>query len=254
MKQRVISAIIMVLICLPFLIVGSTLFKVGIGLISILAVHEILSMNTKKTYPPLVNFLAYLSVILIIYIGFNIKIVSLIFILYFFMAVLYFNENKFTTKEAFLLGCFTIFLGMIFSTLMNLYLDSPLYFFLLVFVCVFTDIFAYTTGRAIGKHKVTKISPKKTIEGFVGGLVMGTVLTSTYYMMFIGYAPVHKVIGVILFLCIACELGDLFYSAIKRQAHIKDFSNLIPGHGGILDRIDSLTIVTLVYIVVSGII
>lgn len=254
MKQRIIGAIIIAVICIPMLLVGGIIFKVAMSIIACLAIKEILDIKGIKNYPLPVTALVFISSLAFMHGGLAIKLVSLILFLYFTLSVLYYENKKFTPKESFMLLSFSLFIGLVFNTLMNLYLDNPLYFLLLVLVCVFTDVFAYTTGVAIGKHKVTKISPKKSMEGFIGGLVMGTVLTSTYYMIFIGFAPIHKVILIILLLCISCEIGDLFYSALKRQVHIKDFSNLIPGHGGILDRIDSLTIVTLVYIAISGVI
>ena len=117
-----------------------------------------------------------------------------------------------------------------------------------------TDTFAYATGMTIGKHKFSKISPKKSIEGCIGGIILGSIITSIYYMTFIGTAPIYKVILVTDLLSIVCEAGDLFYSAIKRENDVKDFSKLIPGHGGVLDRIDSLSFVILAYILLAGLI
>lgn len=254
MKERIISAIVMCVICLPFLIIGGMLFKIGMGILSIIALKEIFNLKKEKKYPIPVLAISGLSLLLLEFLPFNIKIICACFVAMFLLSVFFFEENKFTTNEAFTLSTFIVFLGLVFNYLTTLYLNEPLYFILLVMVCVCTDVFAYATGMNIGKHKITKISPKKSLEGFLGGLIMGTIISSTYYMIFIGYAPFIKVLLSILVLSFACEIGDLFYSAVKRQAHIKDFSNLIPGHGGLLDRIDSLTIVTLVYIIIEGLI
>ena len=121
-------------------------------------------------------------------------------------------------------------------------------------VTVLTDTFAYLTGMAIGKHKFTKISPNKTIEGCIGGLLMGSVLTTIFYTTFIGGKSVLIVFPLMLLLSLACEVGDLFFSLIKRENNIKDFSNLIPGHGGVLDRIDSLTFVIWTFMIIMGLI
>lgn len=115
------------------------------------------------------------------------------------------------------------------------------------------DIFAYFTGVLFGKHKMTPvISPKKTWEGFVGGLIFSTILTSTFAFICDGVfsTPVLKgiidiehwyyIIIISLILGLASVLGDLMFSSIKRYYNIKDFGNILPGHGGILDRFDSI--------------
>lgn len=103
-----------------------------------------------------------------------------------------------------------------------------------------TDIFAYFTGFLIGKHKLCpKISPKKTIEGAIGGILGSVVLCWTFGYFFINDLIYHCVI--IGFIgSIAAQLGDLTASVFKRKMGIKDYGNLIPGHGGILDRFDSV--------------
>ena len=119
-----------------------------------------------------------------------------------------------------------------------------------------TDIFAYVVGKRIGKHKFTEVSPNKTIEGCIGG-VIGAVLLSIVYTIVcnkiwnlqINYIFI-TVISVIL--SIIGQLGDLAESSIKRYTEIKDTSNLIPGHGGMLDRIDSvLFIAPIAYFLLS---
>lgn len=107
-----------------------------------------------------------------------------------------------------------------------------------------TDVFAYLVGRLIGKHKFSKISPNKTIEGCVGGIV-GSVsfglLFAYCFNQFAGMNFSYIVIALIGFvLSIVGQIGDFAASSIKRYVGIKDFSNLIPGHGGMLDRIDSV--------------
>lgn len=107
-----------------------------------------------------------------------------------------------------------------------------------------TDIFAYLIGKAIGKHKFTKISPKKSIEGCIGGVVGATVIILVYtivcnniFEMNISYL---YAVFIAVLLSFVSQIGDLAASSIKRYCDIKDYSNLIPGHGGMLDRIDSV--------------
>ena len=99
----------------------------------------------------------------------------------------------------------------------------------------------------IGRIKLSKeISPSKTIEGLIGGLIFGTFVPIVYYKTVINTdINIINILSITLFLCILGQLGDLSFSAIKRYFGKKDFSNLIPEHGGILDRFDSIIFILL---------
>jgi len=107
-----------------------------------------------------------------------------------------------------------------------------------------TDVFAFFVGKLIGKHKFSKVSPKKSIEGCIGGAIGAVILILIYtyiinkfWAMNYSY-PIMALVG--LALSFIGQIGDFAASSIKRHVDIKDYSNLIPGHGGMLDRIDSL--------------
>lgn len=115
-----------------------------------------------------------------------------------------------------------------------------------------TDIFACAIGSKFGKHKlIPKVSPNKTIEGSVGAIVV-TVIIAVIYSIAIGF-NVWVTIPIAIISSIVAQMGDLFASSIKRYCGIKDFSNLIPGHGGILDRFDSVLFVSLFMSIVTRI-
>lgn len=116
---------------------------------------------------------------------------------------------------------------------------------ILIFILAFsTDIFAYLIGKKFGKRKlIPKVSPNKTVEGCVGAIICTTIIT-TIYCFIVGFNPLWF-IPVAIFGSICSQLGDLFASAIKRHNEIKDFGNLIPGHGGVLDRFDSILFVSI---------
>lgn len=113
-----------------------------------------------------------------------------------------------------------------------------------------TDTFAYLFGIIFGKHKLyPSISPKKTVEGSLGGIFGSVILLNIFNFFVLKYNAVF-IISFGIILSIVAQLGDLFASKIKREIGIKDFSNIIKGHGGFLDRFDSIIFVTpLVYII-----
>lgn len=122
--------------------------------------------------------------------------------------------------------------------------DKLLYPVLLItlFAAAGCDMFAYFLGRAFGRHKLCpSISPHKTVEGSIFGTLLGTALGMLAWVILKDYAPIPWYVYLItsFFCTIAGQLGDLVASMMKRQAGIKDFSDLLPGHGGIIDRIDS---------------
>jgi len=143
--------------------------------------------------------------------------------------------------------------GENYSNLYNLcipHLDGARYCILLIFAVLFTDSFCYFVGCKFGKHKLAPvISPNKTIEGSIGGTVSCLLVT-----IFIGYCFqilwVHSIVLGLL-MAVFAQLGDLCESMIKRDAGVKDSSNILPGHGGFLDRLDSyiLTIPVVYYYV-----
>ena len=113
-----------------------------------------------------------------------------------------------------------------------------------LFATSFCDAFAYFCGRWFGRHKLgPSISPNKTIEGAVSGTVIGTASGVLCWLILNRFAPtpLYVYVTASFFCTLAGQLGDLCASMIKRQAGIKDFSNLLPGHGGIVDRMDSFS-------------
>ena len=139
--------------------------------------------------------------------------------------------------------CYIVLFLMFMSIIRNM--ENGKFLIWYVFIASWlTDVFAYLTGKAIGKHHFTDISPNKTIEGCIGGTLGATLCIILYTVLinkFAGFninVAVISLIGIIL--SIVGQIGDLSASAIKRYAGIKDYSDLIPGHGGMVDRVDSV--------------
>jgi len=147
-----------------------------------------------------------------------------------------------------------------------------LFSFVLV-IAMATDIAAYSFGRKLGKHKLCpSISPKKTVEGAIGGAIMGAIV-GTLYVVILNYTlpesyVIHirlfqieqdwlyflAIFGIAIIISVISEIGDLVASKLKREYEIKDFGNILPGHGGILDRFDSTILSGLAFYVILVII
>lgn len=129
-------------------------------------------------------------------------------------------------------------------------------FYPLVFVASWgTDIFAYFVGMICGKHKlIPDVSPKKTIEGAIGGIIGTTALFAIYGMLFLHLETVQYVVLIAFapFASVIAQVGDLLMSLIKRNYGIKDYGKLLPGHGGVLDRFDSIIAVSLFLCITCG--
>lgn len=134
------------------------------------------------------------------------------------------------------------------------------YLVLALTVCFATDIAAYLFGRKIGKHKLMPhISPNKTVEGAIAGILIATATAASCGFVLQNVSDisveVYSLLNYALFLSVIAQYGDLAMSAVKRICGAKDFSNLLPGHGGILDRFDSLLFVvpfTFVYCITQN--
>ena len=157
-----------------------------------------------------------------------------------FLLALFSTTDDFKTIAAYDFGAFALlsFPCYFMVWLHEVYSPKML---LLVFILLWAnDTFAYLTGRLLGKHKLfPRISPGKTIEGSIGGLVFtlaGVIIFSHY----VDWLPMKAAIGMGVIAVVFGTLGDLCESMLKRQAGVKDSGNLIPGHGGILDRFDSV--------------
>ena len=130
---------------------------------------------------------------------------------------------------------FFCFLFLVFSDLIHL----KILILIILLGCISSDIGGYVIGNFLKGPKLTKISPDKTISGAIGSIVFTylTIMSLTfYYTNTVNLSILFLSIGI----SIACQIGDLIFSYIKRKAKIKDTSNFLPGHGGILDRLDSI--------------
>lgn len=256
MKKRLISAFVALIIFVPLVIIGGVWLKIAATVLAVLGMKEFLDLPHKNKRPKYIDVLMYALVILLVFMNTRRGIYYLLTLLIPMLAVIYCNDNKrYNADEAFKLIGMAILIGTVFNTFLMIRGQSLMLFIYLFLITMLTDTYAHLGGSLIGKHKFApKISPNKTWEGAIIGGVFGTLCAATFYYVAIdSNISVLILLVVTLFLSCLGQLGDLFFSAVKRNHDIKDFSNIMPGHGGVLDRLDSIIFVIIGYILLAGI-
>ncbi len=260
MKIRVISAAVLLAIFIPLLLIGGLPYSLLMLLIALLGLYELLKIRkTKKEFPFFVELCAYILVAFMtlnnyqskdLYFLMDYRLMTIMMFVFLAPMVFINDSKKYNLNDALFLVGSVLFIGLSFNLLILLRNFSLNYVIYLFLIATMTDTFAYITGRYIGRNPLAPlISPKKTIEGLIGGTIMGVIIGSIYYTTVINTGlDIGIIVFVTLCLSLIGQLGDLVFSAIKRYYGVKDFSNLIPGHGGILDRLDSIIFIVLGFI------
>ncbi len=271
--QRILTAIVLIpLVIIALFFAPLSIFSYLIIAICALAAWEWRNFLVKRTEKTVLLFFIVFSIVLLDFMPIESTLKSQLFALIICLSVIWWltalllvvgypNSAKYWSKSPLiklLFAFFTLvpfFIGMLELRTINYSVNSYtgaiwlLYVFVLVWA---TDTGAYFAGRAMGKRKLAvKVSPGKTVEGFIGGVSLATLVCVIAYLT--GYFNINftQFLFSSLLAILASVLGDLTESMFKREAGIKDSGNLIPGHGGILDRIDSLTSAVPVFTVLS---
>ena len=271
MLKRIITSIVAVCVLVPVLIFSETwVFPVGVAICAVIGIFEMLGCIGQRKNLFLTLPLCAIAAFFPLYaryasLGNNgayelLKMgvgIAFVTALYVFGVAVYANKSVKITDAGLLFGT-SFYIIAAFTSLVYIhdYIPYGSYIYLLSFICAWvTDVFAYFTGMLLGKHKlIPAVSPKKTVEGALGGVVfcvLATVLFGFIIEKFFnaqGITNANYLVLIItgLFASVVSQTGDLIMSVIKRHYGIKDYGKLFPGHGGVLDRFDSVLAVSLI--------
>ena len=269
MKQRIITAVVAFFVLLPVLIFSdSFIFPLGLAVCAVLSVWEMFACVGLKNawlftapmyvlgaaFPFLIRYLPDRDLLAPIAIC-----AAVVWTLYAF-TVLIFSHGKYPLEAVFVasFSLFYIFIG--FNAILFIHDCEPggKYLYYICFLGAWiTDIFAYFCGRAFGKHKlIPDVSPKKTVEGSIGGTVFCILVMVIFGFVVEKLVPeisanllIFAIAGILI--AVVSQIGDLSMSVIKRKYGVKDYGFIFPGHGGVLDRFDSVIAVSALLMVFS---
>ena len=252
MRQRVITAVVALIIFIPIIVLGGIWIDIAGVALGVVAVSEILVMK-KRILVSGESIIAYLGASALIlpdkWTNFLPSNFTPTFIFFLFVLALLLvtvlSRNLFTFDDAGVIILGMLYVGMGVHYFIAARGESLTILLYALFIVWVTDSGAYIFGRKLGKHKLApRISPNKTWEGSICGCLAATILCSIFifYYPIAGYSMIEMVL-ITIFLSIAGQFGDLIESALKRYYGVKDSGKILPGHGGILDRFDSLLLV-----------
>lgn len=257
MKERIITAICLLVVVLPLIYFGGYWF---IGLILVaasIAAWEMIAMHAKavateeKKVLLEAKMITLLGTFLMVFMP---DITSALLLGVLSAMILLICSICIKKQSDIRFHLFIIpYIGLSFRALIEIRNHSLLLFFFLIATVILTDSAAYFTGRLFGKHKLAPtISPKKTVEGAVGGWLIGCGFAIFFSLNQQLFSQIWILIILAVSLPILSQIGDLVASAFKRKYGIKDYGKLFPGHGGVMDRVDSqLLAAILIYVIIQ---
>lgn len=246
MLTRIIAALALVPLFIFIIIGGVPLYIAEIAILAI-ALREFYKAFNAKDIHPIENigyiFIAYIGLKNILNLGRDYTYIAIFVLFLYSITYLLRCKNNIIDIAITFFSIFYVAISIDFIVLtINNFEKGSIYVWTIFIVAFLTDTFAYFTGYLFGKHKlIPKVSPKKTIEGSIGGVIGSVVGCMIFGYLFNLDMTTMIVIGSIG--SVIAQFGDLFASSIKRYVGIKDYGKLIPGHGGVLDRFDSVILV-----------
>ena len=204
LRKRTITSIFLFIVTIFYILINQIIFTISLFVVAFICFNEWIRINTKYYLKKKSKY-------------FLIKIFGLFYLFVFFIPSAWFLRG-----ESF---------------------ESVIFFIIILFICISSDIGGYTFGKIIGGRKLTKISPNKTISGSIGSFIFSVLPLLLFYIQH--YVDLHfefslKNILFCIIISLSCQLGDLIISYYKRLNNVKDTGTILPGHGGLLDRIDGI--------------
>lgn len=249
---RLLSGIVLVIAAIFLMVMGDIWLLAALGILSLIGVYELLKVfDMEKSSLAVVAYGATAAYYAFLYGGRSLWVLPLLILSLLLMLIIYVVKYPAIRIEK-VTGCFwsilyvSFLLSFIYQT--RCMEQGHWLVWLIIMGAWGSDTCAYVVGVLIGKHHFSQLSPKKTIEGCIGGVV-GAGLIGFIYSLFFPYDSMFHVSPLVVFPLIVVvsavisQFGDLAASAIKRNYEIKDYGHLIPGHGGVLDRFDSVIFV-----------
>lgn len=267
MKNRVVSAVSIIFFFAAIVLFNGSFpiaLNIAVSLVSALAIYEIVSaLGLTRSYALLIPSMIFSAAIPFLSMGYNLEIAYFVYTVVIFTTQIFYHK-MITFRELGVIYSMTLMIPSALQTIIDIRECGGEHGMFYVIIAISSawvaDTGAFFAGSFWGKHKLCpEISPKKTIEGVVGGfvlnitamLVFGYIFQVIYYRHSVAVSYLTLLL-IGIFSTVLSILGDLSFSLIKRSCHIKDFSEMIPGHGGILDRFDSVIFVApFVYLLVQ---
>ena len=243
MKTRVITAVVALIVFLPLLFLGGDYFKFTTFALGVMAMYEIVRMTFKETNIVILTLSSTVGALLFLHkdISSLMQYAIVYLVLIAMLATIVCTGHKIKIVEIGTIIFVTAYIFVGFYCLYMLRNFSLSHVAYLLLTIWFTDSFAYFGGMKFGKNKLSpKISPNKSIEGSVIGSLSSIVIAVLFFNATSIFSNLLIAIIVTLIVSVVGQFGDLIESAYKREYQVKDSSNLLPGHGGIFDRFDSV--------------
>ncbi|MBQ7901210.1 MAG: phosphatidate cytidylyltransferase [Clostridia bacterium] len=280
MKERIIFGVIGAAAAIAvFLYASSAVVFALVAIIALMAVTEFLKAvsmlgDKSKIKLTVVTYIFFIAIIAAVFrssvfygmksftvfgaeYGYIMPVILVYIVAAFAVMVLNHKDITFSDVAVSIVGNIYITLSLMHIFLIRILPNGGLYLWLPFIIAWLTDTFAYFTGVLIGRHKlIPAVSPKKTVEGSIGGVV-GAVITVVVYQLICakmaGLQPDYlRGIAMAVACSVASQFGDLAASCIKREHGIKDFGSIMPGHGGVMDRFDSVIYISpIVFLIIN---
>ena len=257
-KSRLLSAILLVILALVTICSGGYVLAATLWFVSVIGFHELClacKIQEEKKKQNTLEVVGYISIsfyymLMAVLKNQQLMVMSVVMALIAFLMVYVFKFPKYHANQIMSTYFAFVYAPVMFSFVyLTRELEHGIYFVWVIFISSWiSDTCAYCVGMLFGKHKLAPVlSPKKSIEGAIGGVVGSAIVGALFGFFMSEYIITERQVTVIFALIgaigsIVAQMGDLAASAIKRNYNIKDYGKLIPGHGGIMDRFDSVLV------------